>query len=106
MLPCSRKMRMCSGRHTLNSIFKACNKAEQRSVTWKIINPELANVFIAKVNVCVLDNNISICIEEIILVRFAVSITSNPLIFKKLICVSLQNLKIARSNISKLVFCV
>ena len=53
---------------------------ENKSVTWKIINH---GTF---VNIGVLDNNISICLDEIILIRFKVYTANNQVIFQKLVC--------------------
>ena len=44
--------------------------------------PQTRNCFYSSCNICVVDNNISICIDEIILVRFKVCIASNPLLLK------------------------
>ena len=62
-------------------------------MTSKIINPGLAALLTAIVNICVLGNNISICLDEIILVRFEVYIVSHPSIFENLVCDRLTKLK-------------
>ena len=83
---------------TLCLEFRSLNPAEmrkkQRSLTWKIINPRLGTVFNAIVNNDVLENNNSICIDEIILIRFEAYIVNNSLIFKKLDYVCFRNRKI------------